>query len=174
MKVEQHIIDRSSWDEINIEGWFKALIPPDWEVDDEDEVIIFDPEGFGELNISFLEREEDRGKRDIANEIITSWAEELDQHEGYEVAILKRNKDLLVVSSEFIADEPEGEIEYWRIFAIIGKNIALDVSYSCEVEDRNREDRIIEAIVDSIQLIDNAGSTPRSETDEEAASGEGN
>jgi hypothetical protein len=155
MKVRQHIIDRSSWDEINIDGWFKALIPPNWEVDDEEEVIIFDPEGFGELNISFLERGGDRRKKGIATEIIAGWADELGHQIGFESSIVKRSRELLIMSSEFIADEPEGEMEYWRIFAVVGEKIALDVSYSCEIQDRDREEQIIEGIVDSIQLIEN-------------------
>lgn len=154
MKIDQHIIDRSSWDEINIDGWFKALIPPEWEVDDEDDIIIFDPDGFGELNINFLEKSDGKGKKEIAGEIIGSWAEELDQQDNFEMNIVKRSKDLLVVSTEFVADEPEGEVEYWRIFAVVGKDIALDVNYNCEVEDRDREEKIIEGIVDSIQIID--------------------
>src|SRR4030065_1545752 len=99
MKVDHHIIDRSSWDEINIDGWFKALIPPTWEVDDEDDVIIFDPEGFGELNITFLERTIGRSKRDVAGDIIAGWAEELDQYDVYEANIVKRSKEVLIVSA---------------------------------------------------------------------------
>jgi hypothetical protein len=151
MKVDQHIIDRSSWDEINIDGWFKALIPPTWEVDDDEDVIIFDPDGFGELSINFLEKVNGRSKRDIASQIVAGWAEELGQLD-YESSIVKRSKDLMIVSAEFIADEPEGEIEYWRIFAVIGNKIALDVNYSCEVEDRDREEQIIEGIIDSVEL----------------------
>lgn len=151
MKVDQQIIDRSSWDEINIDGWFKALIPPTWEVDDDDDVIIFDPDGFGELSINFLEKVNGRSKRNIAREIIAGWAEELGQLD-YESNIVKRSKDLMIVSAEFIADEPEGEIEYWRIFAVIGNKVALDVNYSCEVEDRDREEQIIEGIIDSVVL----------------------
>ena len=154
MKVDQHIIDRSSWDEINIDGWFKALIPPNWEVDDEEDVIIFDPDGFGELNISFLEKADGRGKRDIAHEIVAGWAEEFGHELDYETSIIKRSKELLIVSSEFITDEPEGEIEYWRIFAVIGNKLALDVNYSCNVEDRDREEGIIEGIIDSIELTE--------------------
>jgi hypothetical protein len=157
MKVDQHIIDRSSWDEINIDGWFKALIPPNWEVDDEEDVVIFDPDGFGELNISFLEKINGRGKRDIANEIIAGWAEEFGHELDYESSIIKRSKDLLIVSAEFIADEPEGEIEYWRIFAVIGNKLALDVNYSCSIEDRDREERIIEGIIDSVELSEEEG-----------------
>jgi hypothetical protein len=152
MKVDHRIIDRSSWDEINIDGWFKALIPPSWEVDDEEEVIIFDPDGFGELNITFLERSAGRTKRDVAGEIVAGWAEELDQYNGYEASIIKRSKDLLIVVADFTADEPEGEVEYWRIFAVVGDKIALDINYSCDVDDREREERIVEGIIDSIQL----------------------
>jgi hypothetical protein len=154
MKVDQRIIDRSSWDEINIDGWFKALIPPTWEVDDEEEVVIFDPDGFGELNISFLEKVNGRGKREIASEIIAGWAEEFGKELDYEAVIVKRSKDILILSAEFISDEPEGEIEFWRIFAVIGNKIALDVNYSCDIEDRSREEEIIEGIVDSIQLTE--------------------
>jgi hypothetical protein len=153
MKVDHRIIDRSSWDEINIDGWFKALIPPTWEVDDEEDVIIFDPGGFGELNITFLERTAGRSKRDIAAEIVAGWAEEFGQFIDYEANIVKRSKDLLIVSAEFTADEPEGDVEYWRIFAVVGDKIALDINYSCDIEDRNREERIVEGIIDSIQLI---------------------
>ena len=159
MKVEQHIIDRSSWDEINIDGWFKALIPPTWEVDDEDEIVIFDPEGLGELNISFLEKFNGRGKRDIANEIISGWAEELGQLMDFESTIIKRSKSLLIMSAEFISDEPEGEIEFWRIFALIGNKIALDINYSCGIEDRSREESVIEGIIDSIELYEENGLT---------------
>jgi len=156
MKAEQHIIDRSSWDEINIDGWFKALIPPSWEVDDDDEeeVIIFEPEGFGELNISFMKKVDGRRKRDIANEIIAGWAEEFGQEFDYQTVIIKRTKDVLTITAEFTSDEPEGEIEYWRIFAVIGNKIALDVNYNCDIEDRSREEEIIEGIVDSIELTE--------------------
>lgn len=157
MKVDQQIIDRSSWDEINIDGWFKALIPPSWEVDDDDDVIIFDPDGFGELNISFLEKTANRTKRYIAGEIIAGWAEELGQQLEYESNIIKRNKNVLITTGEFISDAPEGEIEFWRIFAIIGNKIALDVNYNCDIEDRDREERIIEGIIDSIELFEEDG-----------------
>lgn len=167
MKVEQQIIDRSSWDEINIDGWFKALIPPTWEVDDEEDVIIFDPDGFGELNISFLEKAPNRSKRDIAGEILSGWAEELGQAMEYESNIIKRTKNVLIMTGEFISDEPEGEIEYWRIFAIIGNKMALDVNYNCEVEDRDREERIIEGIIDSIELFEENGQIEALDTDNE-------
>ena len=167
MKVEQQIIDRSSWDEINIDGWFKALIPPTWEVDDEEDVIIFDPDGFGELNISFLEKAQDRSKREIASDILAGWADELGQAPEYETAIIKRNTNVLIMSGDFIADEPEGEIGYWRIFAIIGNKIALDVNYNCEVEDREREERIIEGIIDSIVLFEENGQLDSLDQDNE-------
>lgn len=154
MKVSERIIDRSSWDEINIEGWCKALIPPTWEVDDEGEIIVFDPDGFGELNFNFLEKSNDKSKKETATEIIESWAEELGQEYNYEMNIIKRSKNLLIVSADFVSNEPEGEVEFWRIFAVVGNEIALDVNYNCEVEDRDREERIIEGIVDSIQIID--------------------
>ncbi|OGC89891.1 MAG: hypothetical protein A2W25_08920 [candidate division Zixibacteria bacterium RBG_16_53_22] len=165
MKVDHHIIDRSSWDEINIDGWFKALIPPTWEVDDEDDVIIFDPEGFGELNITFLERTIGRSKRDVAGDIIAGWAEELDQYNGYEANIVKRSKEVLIVSAEFTADEPEGEVEFWRIFAVVGDKIALDINYSCDVEDKEREERVVEGIIDSIQLI-GTGALPADDSED--------
>ncbi len=153
MKVDQQKVDRSSWDEISIDGWFKAMIPPNWEVDDtEGEVIIFNPDGFGELSVNFMEKSIDGSKKDAAQEIISEWAEQLEQSMPYEVSIDKRNKDVLVMSAEFIAEEPEGEIEFWRIFGIVGKKKALDASYSCPVEDRDREESLLDGIVDSIQL----------------------
>jgi len=147
-------IDRSAWDEIKIDGWFTALIPPDWEVEDDHEVVIFDPDGFGELSISMIANIPRGGKKQRASDVISGWAEELGSADGREIIMFKRSRNLLIASAEFTADEPEGEIVYWRIFPIIGEKIALDVSYSCPVEDRDREEAIIEAIIDSIRLIE--------------------
>lgn len=146
--------DRGSWDEIKIDGLFSALIPPNWEVDDDRDVIIFDPNGFGELTISVVANMTGLRKRHKASHVIAEWAEELGIHGRGEVTVFKRSRDLLITSAEFMADEPEGELIYWRIFPVIGDKIALDVSYSCPVEDRDREETIVEAIVDSIKLME--------------------
>ncbi len=147
-------IDKSSWDEIKIDGWFTAMIPPEWEVEDDHEVIIFDPNGFGELSISLVENESRGRKKQRASRVISGWANELGLQNGYEVTMFKRSRDLLIASAEFISDEPDGEFVYWRIFPVIGEKSALDVSYSCPVEDRDREESIIEAIIDSIRLLE--------------------
>ena len=155
MKVDEYKIDRSSWEEISIDGWFKALIPPNWELDDSDEeVIIYDPNGFGEICVNFLEKEITDRKKEAAAEIIHDWSRQLGHNNGHEITIFKRSKDQLVMTSEFIADEPEGEIEFWRIFALIGQQKVLDISYSCPIEDRDREESLIDGIVDSIKLVD--------------------
>jgi hypothetical protein len=155
MKIEQQRTDRNSWDEIQIDGWFKAQVPPSWEVEeDDDEVIIFDPSGFGELSIALLSISGVESKRQKASEIISAWAEELKWQSTQDIAIFKRTRDILTVSAETIADEPEGEIVYWRVFAVIGRRIALDIGYCCPVEDRDREEAVIEGIVDSIRLAE--------------------
>ena len=154
MKVDQYKIDRSSWDEIHIDGWFKALIPPNWEVEDDEEVIVFDPSGFGEMSINLFTNVGRNSKKQKASNMISDWAEELGLLNGYEVSIFKRTRDLLIASAEFVSDEPEGEIVYWRIYVVIGGKISLDISYSCPLEDRNREEAVIEGIVDSIELIE--------------------
>lgn len=154
MRNDREVIDRSSWDEIKIDGWFTALIPSNWEVEDDHEVIIFDPEGFGELSISLINRGLRGRKKQKASRVIAGWAAELGLFNGQEVTMFKRSRDLLITSAEFTSDEPEGEFVYWRIFPVIGEKSSLDVSYSCPVEDRDREEAIIEAIVDSIKLIE--------------------
>lgn len=151
-------MDRASWDEIQIDGWFKALVPSSWEVEDDDnEVVIFDPSGFGELSIALLSISSRQGKKQRATEIISAWAEELKWQSSHEIAIFKRTRDVLTVSAETIADEPEGEIVYWRVFAVVGRRIALDIGYCCPVEDRDREEAVIEGIVDSIRLTEPEG-----------------
>lgn len=156
MKVDQYKIDRSSWDEIHIDGWFKALIPPNWEVEDDEEVIVFDPSGFGEMSINLFTNVGRNSKKQKASNMMSDWAEELGLLDACEVSIFKRTRDLLIASAEFVSDEPEGEIVYWRIYAVIGEKISLDISYSCPLEDRNREEAVIEGIVDSIELIEPA------------------
>lgn len=154
MKVNQIKIDRSSWDEIHIDGCFKALIPPHWEVEDDDEVIVFDPSGFGEMSINLFTDVGRNSKKQKASDMISDWAEELGLLNGYEVSIFKRTRNLLIASTEFVSNEAEGEIVYWRIFPVIGGKITLDISYSCPLEDRDREEAVIEGIVDSIELIE--------------------
>ncbi len=154
MKADQYKIDRSSWDEIHIDGWFKALIPPNWEVEDDDEVIVFDPSGFGEVSINLFTNVGRNSKKQKASNMISDWAEELNLLNGYEVSVFKRTCSLLITSTEFVSDEPEGEIVYWRIFPVIGEKITLDVNYSCPLEDRDREEVVIEGIVDSIELLE--------------------
>ena len=152
--INHENIDKSSWDEIKIDGWFTALIPSNWEVEDDHEVIIFDPDGFGELSISLIENETRGRKRQRASRVISGWASELGLHNSQGVTMFKRNRDILITSAEFTSDEPEGELVYWRIFPVIGEKSALDVSYSCPVEDRDREEAVIEAIVESIKLLE--------------------
>jgi hypothetical protein len=154
MKVGQQKIDRSSWDEIHINGCFKALIPPHWEVEDDDEVIVFDPSGFGEMSINLFTNVSRESKKQKATNMISDWAEELNLLSGYEISILKRTRHLLIASAEFVSDEPEGEVVYWRIFSLIGGKITLDISYSCPLEDSDREEAVVEGIVDSIELIE--------------------
>lgn len=158
MKVDQYKIDRSSWDEINIDGWFKTLIPPNWEVEDDDQVMVFDPSGFGEMSINLFTNVGRISKKQKASNMICGWVEELGLLNGYEVSIFKRTRHLLIASAEFVTDEPEGEIVYWRIFPVIGGKITLDISYSCSLEDRDREETIIEGIIDSIELVEPEGS----------------
>lgn len=154
MANESAIIDRSSWDEVKIDGCFKALVPPDWEVEEDNDVVIYDPDGFGELSISVVERAFHGGKKRRATRVISGWAEELGISFGQQVTMFKRSRDLLIASAEFTTDEPEGEVVYWRIFPVIGERMTLDISYSCPVEDRDREEAIIEGIIDSIVLIE--------------------
>ncbi len=162
MKIDRPKLDRSSWDEIQIDGWFKALMPPSWEIDDDDEVLIYDPAGFGDLRISLFRKSSGKGKKERAMDIITDWAEELDQRFNYEVAILKRTRSLMIMSVEFIGSEDDGDVVYWRVFAAVGDNISLDICYSCALEDRDRETDIVEGIIDSIKLLEPVAKVSRS------------
>lgn len=171
MKVDQYKIDRSSWDEIYIDGWLKALIPPKWEVEDGEEVVVFDPSGFGEMTINLLADAGRNNKKEKAARMISDWTQELGLLGACEVSIFKRTRDLLIASAECVSDEPEGEMVYWRIFPVIGGKITLDISYSCRLEDRDREETIIEGIVDSIELVE-TGSGPRIPRRRRKAAGE--
>ncbi len=123
-------------------------------MEDDDEVIVFDPSGFGELSINLFTNVGRNSKKQKASNMISDWAEELGLLNGYDVLIFKRTRNLLIAASEFVSHETEGEIVYWRIFPVIGGKITLDISYSCPLEDRDREEAVIEGIVDSIELIE--------------------
>ena len=153
MRTNRQDIDRTSWDEVCFEGYFKALIPPTWEIEGEDEILLFDPEGCGELAVSVLKRVYWAGKRQVANQVIEDWAQELKQQPSEKI-FFKRTAQLLVIAAEFVGIEPEGDISYWRVFAIVGDRFALDVSYSCDIELRNEEAALVEAVVDSVRLAE--------------------
>jgi len=156
MKNERVKIDRSSWDEIHVDGWFKGLIPPEWEIEDDDEVIIYDPTGFGEIRINMFVKNNNKNKKQRAGEILSEWANELGPSYDKEVSIFKRTRNLFAMSAEFIGSEPDGEMIYWRMFPVIGDKVSLDISYSCSLEDRDREDLLLENIIDSIRLLEPA------------------
>ena len=154
MRQDKPKIDKSSWDEIQVDGWFKGLIPPEWEIEDDEEVIIYDPTGFGELRLNLFVKNDHRTKKERASDIVREWAKELGPSYEKEVSYFKRVRGYLVLSAEFVGSEPDGEMVYWRIFPFIGENLSLDISYSCSLEDRSREESIIENIIDSISLVE--------------------
>lgn len=156
MRLDRSELDSNKWDEIQIEGWFKALLPPSWEIEEDDEVVLFDPAGFGELRVSFLINKTNKSKKERAQDIINDWKEELDSQYDDDIAVLKRTRKLFVLSAEITASEPEGDLIFWRIVPIIGNRISLDIGYSCPVEDREREEEIVDTIVDSITLLEPA------------------
>lgn len=154
MKNDRAKIDKSSWDEIHVDGWFRGLIPPEWEIEDDDEVLIYEPNGFGEIRINMFVKNNNKNKKQRAGEILSEWADELGPSYDKEVSIFKRTRGLLAMSAEFIGSEPDGEMIYWRMFPVIGEKVSLDISYSCSLEDRDREDNIVENIIDSIVLLE--------------------
>lgn len=154
MKNDRTKIDRSSWDEIHVDGWFKGLIPPEWEIEDDDEVLIYDPTGFGEIRINMFVKNNNKNKKQRGFEILSEWANELGPSYDKEISIFKRTRGLFALSAEFIGSEPDGEMIYWRMFPVMGEKVSLDISYSCSLEDRDREDLIVENIIDSIALLE--------------------
>ncbi len=154
MKYDQIQIDKSSWDEIHVDGWFKGLIPPEWEIEDDDEVIIYDPTGFGELRLNMFVKNNNRSRKQRAFDVVREWAKELGPSYEKEVSFFKRRRGLIALTAEFVGNEPDGEMIFWRIFPVVGEKLSLDISYSCSLEDRNREETIIENIIDSITLLE--------------------
>ena len=151
---DQTKIDMSSWDEIHVDGWFRGLIPAEWEIEDEEEVVIFDPAGFGEIRMNMFVKNDNKSRKQRASEIIREWSNELGPSYDREVSYFKRRREILALSAEYIGSEPDGEMVYWRIFPLIGEKLALDISYSCSLEDRDRERIIVENIIDSISLLE--------------------
>ncbi len=156
MRNERAELDISEWDEIHVDGWFKGLIPPDWEIEDDEEVIIFDPAGFGELRISMFVKNNNKNKKQRAAEIIRDWEAELGGSYKKDVSVFKRRRGLFSLSAEFIGTESDGEMIFWRVFPVIGEKVSLDISYSCPLEDRISEEAIVENIIDSIALLEPA------------------
>lgn len=131
-----------SHQEYSGDGWNIAL-PSDWMVEiEEDAVLLYKPEGFGEISITSIRHEETVSQsflHHIAEEHIEAGAETYDvefgDFKGFELTY---------------EDETELVMEWY----LAHNNIALFISYCCDTEDEGLEDEYIDDALASLVYKD--------------------
>ncbi len=116
-------------------------IPADWEADqDEDYLILYDPDGVGALNLSGMVTDAevtDADLREFAAEHLEAGA--------------KIREVELGDFTGFTLNYREGD-EYWQEWFLRSGPIALFVTYNCEYDDKGVEDEALEEILNSLRI----------------------
>lgn len=121
---------------------WSVSLPDDWEEEHDGEgVTLFNPDGFGALEISAVERDEpvDDGFLEyMAAEHLEAGAEPDDVEFGDFEGL------------EFSYDD---EGNYWREWYLGADTLMLYVTYHCPLADEGREDDEVDAILETLQLL---------------------
>lgn len=120
--------------------WWLLDLPEEWEAEqDEETIVISDPDGIGALEITLLESHADNnvGLRALAVEWLPA-----DVH-GKEVSVGD-------FSGLYFQYEDEGDaVREWLLQA---DSLNLIVSYACDIEDAGMDDEVIDEILETLSM----------------------
>lgn len=127
--------------EFNTDLW-KTLLPEGWEGEEDDEgVVLFDPDGPGELVISVSEMEDGL----VDEEDLEYFAAELIEEDiPYSRVRLGEFQGLYF--------EYEDDGEYLREWFLAYDELFFYVTYSCDIGDRHQEDKAVQDILKAISF----------------------
>lgn len=121
--------------------WWIIDLPEEWEAEqDEETIVITDPDGLGMLEITALQRDEAEVSRDLA----TAATELLPED-----AVLQRCTlaGLEALSCSYIDEE-----DAVRDWLAVNDELVLLVTYSCAIDDRGMDDAMIDEILETLEL----------------------
>lgn len=118
--------------------WWLLDLPEEWEAaQDEETIVITDPDGVGALEITLLESHADNniGLRALASE----WLPQ---------GITGKEVGLGEFSGLYFQYEDEGDAV--REWLLQGSGLNLIVSYACDIEDAGLDDEVIDEILTTL------------------------
>ncbi|HEX6928788.1 MAG TPA: hypothetical protein VF267_06040 [Gammaproteobacteria bacterium] len=119
-----------------------AQLPDDWVgEEDEDGVLLYSPDGAGELQVTVSEKEEGL----VDEEDLEYFAEELIE-DGIESRIVR------VGEFQGLLFEYDEEDAYWREWYLAYDELFFYVTYNCDLADRHTEDHVVQDILKSISF----------------------
>ncbi|HEX7031346.1 MAG TPA: hypothetical protein VF254_12185 [Gammaproteobacteria bacterium] len=127
--------------EFRTELW-TAKLPDDWVgEEDEDGVLLYNPDGPGELQVTVSEKEDGL----VDEEDLEYFAEELVE-DGIESRIVR------VGEFQGLLFEYDEEDAYWREWYLAYDELFFYVTYNCDLADRHAEDPVVQDILKSISF----------------------
>jgi hypothetical protein len=139
------------------ENLFSLNIPDAWTFHEEDGVISLfdDKDGVGVIQISFAKRKSQQEPTvQEAIDFATSYASQ----RGWAVStksVYSLNVGLgKAPASEISTQENiDGELNYWRVWHVMGKERMAFITYNCLVSDKNTEATLCDLIIGSFEWI---------------------
>lgn len=122
---------------------WKIDLPKHWEVEIDDEIhIIYDPDGFGALQISAFIKSDDP---------ITE--NELLENTGLEENDFKYLKKVSCGDFDGYLLMYDVDHTFWKKWWLIKDNLLLFATYNCETTDREKELNFVDTTVNSLTII---------------------
>lgn len=122
--------------------FWQVNLPDNWQHEhDAGSEVVFDPEGFGELQLSTSVFDSPVSRDhlyELAAEHLDAAAEEEEVEFG----------DFSGISFEYETDD-----EFWQEWYLMSGNIMLFVTYACDLGEEENEIDIVEFILDSLKVI---------------------
>jgi hypothetical protein len=121
--------------------WWIIDLPEEWEAEqDEETIVITDPDGLGMLEITALQRDEAEVSRDLT----TAAGELLPEDAALQRCTLA---GLDAVTCSYIDEE-----DAVRDWLAVNDELVLLVTYSCAIDDRGMDDAMIDEILETLEL----------------------
>lgn len=126
---------------VETDWWFISL-PEEWEAEQEEEsILITDPDELGCISLTCLQAESDTASEADARRMMEDFNVDPSTAETVE---------LNGIPGLYVEGEEEGDfLREWYLFA---DDMILLVSYSCSMEDKDMDRGIIDEILDTLEL----------------------
>ena len=125
--------------------WWTMAIPPEWWADsEEDSIVVGDQDGVGCIEISTLHKEEGEFDREMVLDIAQAEAAQPLDWQAVKLG------DFAGVSGSYVEEDMA-----MREWYVSNQALLLFVTYSCDLENRGMDDAAVDALLDTLMLLEN-------------------